>query len=328
MKTFKVSAIAILAAMLATAPASAASLNLGGGNGSLLNLGGSGSGANATVSVDAGGLLDGSAGGSSTSALLDVNASGPGSGDGLLLGDTSATAKVDLGGSTDSGTLLDLFGTGSGPTTASVDVGSSDGIKANVLLDLFGNGTDANAKLTIGTGENVAGLNGTNGDVLIDLFGNGGTSGGSAGNGAVGGGTGSGTGGIGGSGNFGSGNGGTAGSGTVGAHGLQVASIDGKATAKACFTPNVTQIAKLTSRHQYGPAAFSTWASVSSLKIVDIGLCTSAATTITGDPNIGRLQAFINANSTIRAGLAKQGHSPGDVIAVDKSGNTLVLYVI
>ena len=40
-----------------------------------------------------------------------------------------------------------------------------------------------------------------------------------------------------------------------------------------------------------------------------------------------KLQAFVSGSAVIRANLTKAGRSPSDVIAVDKSGNTLVIYV-
>jgi hypothetical protein len=321
-KTLKLSTIALLTAMLAGAPVGAASLNLRGGDASLLSLGGSGT--SSVITLDTGNLLSGSTGGSgSNSTLVDATLGGSGSSEGALLEDATASVKVDLGGSSDSGTLLDLFGDGGDPIVASVNLGASDGTTANVLLDLFGNGSDSSAKLSLDNGQSVGGLSGTDGGAILDLFGNQGPNGGNRGSGTGQEGNGSSTGGIGGSETSGNG---AVGSGT----GLRVASIDAHATAnaKACFSPDTAQIAKLVSRHQYGPATFSAWASVKSLKIINVGLCTRAAATITGEPNIGHLQAFISGNATIRAGLTKQGHSPSDVIAVDKSGNTLVLYVI
>ena len=86
-------------------------------------------------------------------------------------------------------------------------------------------------------------------------------------------------------------------------------------------------MAKLVSRHSYGPATFSAWTGIGNLKIVEIGLCTNSKAQISGTANVGKLQAFIRSNAAIRAGLTKNGHSPNDVIAVDKQGNTLILYV-
>ena len=153
---FRISAIATIAAMLATAPASALTLNLGGdggllgGDGSLLGLGGSGSTTNATVNSGAPG--NGSGG---TDAVVNT---------GLLGNDESPTATVDLGGSGGNRSLLGLFGSGDDPATANVDLGSATGgTDGNVLLDLFGPAggvDDPNARVTLGNGGDGSGVAG------------------------------------------------------------------------------------------------------------------------------------------------------------------------
>jgi len=279
---FKLSTIAIIAAMLITMPASAATINLGGNNGGLVN------------------------------NLLGGNTATP------------ATATVNTGGGTNNGLVNGLLGTGNstnGPTTADVNLGGSNGTQGSALLDLFGTGDNPNAAVTLGNGgDGVAGIGGVgggpDGNVVLDLFGNGdGTGGGSDG----------GAGGIGGAGGngvdlFGNGGG-----------GIQVASIDSTVDT-ACFTPNAQQISKLVNRHMYSPASMSGWAGVTSIKVVEVGLCDDSkaklAATLAGDANIARLQDFIDAHSGLRSGLARKGHSAGDVVAVDRNGNTLVVYVI
>jgi hypothetical protein len=280
---FKLSTIAIIAAMLVTMPASAATVNLGGnGNGGVVN-----------------NLLGGG------------NSNNP-----------AATATVNTGNGSNGG-ALDLLGTTnnpSGPTTANVNLGGTNGTQGNALLDLFGNDDNPNAAVNLGNGGDgvagIGGVGGPDGNVVLDLFGNGD---GSGGNGAGG------NGGIGGDGGngvdlFGNGGG-----------GVRVASIDSTVDT-ACFAPNAQQISKLVNRHVYSPASMSGWAGVTSIKVVQVGLCddskTKLASTLAGDANITRLQDFINAHSGLRSGLARQGHSAGDVVAVDRNGNTLVVYVI
>jgi hypothetical protein len=112
---------------------------------------------------------------------------------------------------------------------------------------------------------------------------------------------------------------------TVGA--VQVASIAG-AAAGNCFTPNAGQQAKLVNRHAYGASTFATWGQVSSVKVVDVGLCGEAGASIAGNGNIVRLQSMIAAQPALRSSLGKLGHTPNDVIGADKSGNTLVVYVM
>jgi len=195
---------------------------------------------------------------------------------------------------------------GNDPTTADINLGGNGGSSGNVLLDLFGDGGGNDANVTLGTeGGSPAGGN----QAAVDLFGNGT---GADGSGGTGGGTG--TGGINGGSTddlFGPAN---------GSGGIKVASLNGNVK---CFTPNATQLAKLTGRHTYGPATFSAWAEMSSVKIVDVGLCNGVGTDISSDPNIAKLQAFVSGSAVIRANLAKAGRSPGDVIAVDKSGSTV-----
>lgn len=298
----KVSALAIAAALLATAPASAVSLNLGGnGSGGLLGLGSSsGTGSTATVNADTNGLLDNGTG----TATVGTN----------LLGgpnDDDATANLNLG-SAGNGGVIDLLGNGSSgtPTTADVNLGGSSGTNGNVLLDLFGDGSsNPNARVDLGNSA-VTGDGST--DAVLDLFG---TSTGSGGDGT---GTGTGTDGNGGVGI------GTPGAATTGT--IAIASLDG--AAKGCFTPNANQVAKLASRHAYVGSTFSSWAGVSQLKVVDIGLCQGAGTAITSQSNVGRLQAFVSDHAALRDGLGKLGHKPADVIAADRSGNVLTVYVM
>jgi hypothetical protein len=290
-----ISAVAISVAMLAVAPASALSVSLGGnGGGGLLNLG---SGGNAAT-VDTGNLLNTDAnGGVLGTSLLGGS------------GNTDATATVDLGG-TGNGQLLDLFGDGNtSPTTASVNLGGGGGTRGDVLLDLFGNGSGNDANVTLGSGRN-AGVATPQSAAVLDLFGPG--SGGDGSNGAT----------------PGSANrdfGGSAGGPAIIAP-VQIASID--AAGANCFTPNSTQAAKLASRHAYDDATFSGWRQASSIKIVDVGLCDGAGAGIASDNNVARLQAFVAAQPTLRNSLGKLGHAPGDVIGVDRTGQTLVVYVM
>jgi len=329
--SLRLSSLAVIAAMLVATPAFAISLNLGGGGnngGSAVSVGGSNAGSGSTVSVDAGNLLGGTGGasgdngkrinlgGTDTGSLLDLGGNGSG---------TDATVDVNLGGTGSNGTLVDLFGNGDQPTTANVNLGGQDGTNANVLLDLFGSGDNPDAKVTLGNGTDaVAGLGGTDGSVIVDLFGNGGT-----GTGAGGGDTSSGTDAFndnGNTGGTGSSGGGLFGTSTGGTGGLKVASIDAK--GGACFTPNGDQMAKLVGRHIYNATTFSSWAHLGQMKIIDVGVCANAAASIKADANVAALQAKLASSPAIRAGLSSKGHSPGDVIAADASGNTLVLYVM
>lgn len=273
MKTsLKISAIAIVAATLLTAPASALTLNLGGtGSGGVLNFGGS----NTDPSVDVltnGTVNDGSPNGTATTNALN-SGNGP------------TTAALDLDGTSGTGdadgnVLLDLFGTGDG-SDATVALGSGNGT-GGAALDLFGNG-----------GGGGSGGPGTGGN--DDLFGPSGTGGGSSGNG-------------------------------LSTGGVRVASLD-NGVGGQCFAPDATQIARLTNRHDYSENMLSSWLTASSVSIINTNLCNGARSSISRDANVARLQAFVSGNAALKSMLAKQGRSPSDVIAVDKKGDTLTVYV-
>jgi hypothetical protein len=268
--SLKTSAIAVIVAMLAVAPASALTLNLGGtGSGGVLNLGGSNT--DPTVDVLTNGTASGAPNGTATTNALNTGG-GP------------TTADINLGGTggtspTNGNVLLDLFGTGGG-NDAAVALGSGNGTDGGAALDLFGTGGG-------GTGE----ANGGSGD---DLFGP-----------------------AGGTGNSG---------GSLTGSNIRIASLDTATNAK-CFAPDATQIARLTSRHDYDALPLSRWIEASSVSIVNTGLCNSARTAISHDPNVARLQSFINGAPALKSMLAKQGRSAGDVIALDRKGSALVVYV-
>jgi hypothetical protein len=295
----RISLIAILAAgLMAPLPAVAATINLGG-DGGLIDLGGGG-----------GGLLGlGGASGTNTSATVDTNNLGNGQTQGVvrtgLLGgpsDDDATATLDLGRA-NSATLLDLFGNGgggNGPTTASLNLGGNNGATGNARLDIFGDGGS-----------------GPNSNVALNLLGTGG------------GGSGTGGGGLGGTGGGGSsGNGGGLFGGPGSASpGTRVASLSGAMTER-CFLPNANQVQTLVSRHAYVQSTFDSWGAVSAVKVVDVGLCPAAAPEIVADANISRLQRHISTHAALREQIGRLGHEPADVIGMDKSGKTLVIYVM
>jgi hypothetical protein len=241
-------------------------------------------------------------------ASINLGGSGGGLlGTGLLSGGTTS-ASVNTAGT---GGLLDLGG-GSSDTSATLTLGGDGTGSSNTLLDLFGNGGDAgNAQVNLGVAE-LGGADtgvGTS-NVTLDLFGN---STGDDGGIGIGGGTPEGGNG-GGSGLFGGGNGTT------------VASLSTSVNTK-CFSPNPAQLATLANRHVYAPSTFNSWQGAATIKVIDAGICNAAAVNIAAQPNIGRLQTFIDANPGLRDQLAQWGHKPGDVIAIDRQGGTLIVYV-
>jgi len=199
---------------------------------------------------------------------------------------------------------------GGGPTSAALNLAGAGGAgdaDGNVLLDLFGTGNGNDAAVALGSG------NGTDGGAALDLFGTGGS------------GSGAGTGGTGGDDLFGPAGGTNGGSGNgLMSNGIRVASLDG---ANSCFAPDATQIARLTNRHDYSAETLSSWVNASTVSIVRTNLCNSARTSIARDANVARLQAFVNGNAALKSFLAKQGRSVDDVIAIDKKGETLTVYV-
>ena len=248
---------------------------------------------------------------------LTVNLGGSGSGGIVNLGgsNTDPTADVLTNGTASgapNGTAkTNALNNGGGPTTADLNLGGTGGTgpsNGNVLLDLFGAGDGNDAAVALGSG------NGTDGGAALDLFGNG--------NGGAGGGSG----GTGGNDDLFGPAGGTGNSDTLSAGNIRIASLDSTANAR-CFAPDATQIARLTNRHDYDAVPLSSWVDASSVSIVNTGLCDSARMKIARDANVARLQTFVDGNAAIKSMLAKQGRSPTDVIALDKKGGTLVVYV-
>ncbi len=75
------------------------------------------------------------------------------------------------------------------------------------------------------------------------------------------------------------------------------------------------------------PATFDSWTGASTIKVIHAGVCGPAAARIDAEANIGRLQTYIGDNPQLRSQLAQWGHAPTDVIAVDRQGKTLLVYV-
>jgi hypothetical protein len=71
----------------------------------------------------------------------------------------------------------------------------------------------------------------------------------------------------------------------------------------------------------------ASWRGATELKIVKIDLCASAKSEIGASANIAALQSYLAANPTFTARLGAKGYSPDDVIAVDRNGKTLTVYV-
>jgi len=232
------------------------------------------------------------------------------------LNNTSSGYRLPGGPSSTTVTLGGSHGGLSVGTSTTVTLGGNGTNDANALVDLFGDGSgtgDAQVSLGgtgLGSGSDV----GVPSNVTLDLFGNG-NSGGSVGTlpGTTGG-------------YDGSGSGSGAGGGVIGGGGTTVASLDSK-IGGSCFTPNASQLAKLAGRHTYDTTTFEGWMGIKAIKVIRAGLCPQAARDVAAQTNIGQLQTFFGSNAALRDQLAKWGHGPGDVIAVDRQGSTLIVYV-
>lgn len=307
------SGIALAVLALAIAPASAQTINLLGGSdsgGVSVDLGGSGSGGTGVdASVGSGSLLGGTGG----------NA--------LNLGGTGDNTQVAVGtGDDQDDVLLTLFGSpGAG------DADGSDFARANILPDGLGGGGADDATVTLfGSGSDGAtttadlfGGGGTGGvgntDVSLDLFGPD-----AGGGGAGGGGTDpTETGSIGNN---------SAGSNAGALPATRVASTVGTNVRAGgnCFAPDETQIAHLIARGSYDASVTASWQAASNVSVVPVNLCPDArsrlAAAIDADANIGRMQAAVATNSAISSEIAPE-YQADDVLAVDRSGNSLTVYV-
>ncbi len=295
-----------------------------------------------------------------TDAVVEADLGG-----GELL-DTGETRRLlDLGST---GDLLDLRGTGDlldlGSTGDLLDLGPGNlldldgGDAEEVALDLGNTKIDADlnpsdndaplARLTLGTGDDgVAGtglLSGTDGTATVgggnaanislgtndDGTGSGGGGSGGDSNGAAGNGGGGSA--VGGGGNSGGGSAGPVGG--NGGSGDDDGDLFAAATTgtTACMTLDAAQLDQLMQRHTYNSATFNSWASARALKIVEVDFCDQAvaqvAAAASSSSNVARLQAFLAAQAKVSAGLRSKGHSAGDVIAADHSGEVLIVYVI
>jgi hypothetical protein len=309
-------------------------IDLGGNGDSLIDLGGDGD----LLEFGGGDLLDlGGSGDLVDLADLDLG-DGPLldlggidlDGDLLDLGETGSIIEfggdgglLDLGGSSDDLVALDF-----GNTTIDADVNLDDGEAplAEVTITTGGDGVAGSGVLpntsgsaTVG-GDGAASVGNSTGDGSGNGNGGNGGSGGSGGHGA-GGGNGSGSGdpvnGTGGQG------GGSGGGSTL--SGLAGAGDD-------CLTLTEAQLEELVRRHAYTRETFNSWAGARSLKVVPVEFCDAemaeVAATVGASDNVARLQAFLAAQSKVRAGLQSRGYSSGDVIAADHSGEVLTVYVI
>jgi hypothetical protein len=189
---------------------------------------------------------------------------------------------------------------GGGSSGGGLNVGVP-GTNSGGTVDLFGNNTDVSAN-TLGGGGNRANVSLGLGGLLNNLFGANGGDGSDGGDGT---------------------GGGNGGQGSA----VRVASFE--SGGNACFMPTRAQLDTLMNRHSYagnlvGPAA--------SIQIVKVPLCAKTQSKITaaiaGNGNLQMLHDKIDASARLTNKLANAGYSSEDVIAVDRQGGKLIVYVL
>lgn len=359
------SGVALAVILLATAPANAFTLSVGG-DGALFSVNESSessSSGGVGVDVGVGGSTDS---GLNVDASLDADLQVDGDASlGLFGGQkklltTGGDNLVTVDTSPDSDALVTLFG---GPEigSAGVDIGLGSGAADGVAVSLFGGsrmgggemkddatsgGTEGAAFASLfGTGKDNSGDAGSIGpseDRMSSAFGTsksdpGGTGVDSMQSGSIA------------SNGPGAGNG-VASAGAGGRPGgstlapapampatiaprvmARVAATTGAQQAKgSCFSPDDQQIANLRARATYDGSVTASWKSAADISIVPINLCPEArarlAAAIKADANIEYLQAAVAADARLNASL-DPSYDPEDVLAVDKAGDELTVYV-
>jgi len=112
--------------------------------------------------------------------------------------------------------------------------------------------------------------------------------------------------------------------------GIVPASFGGaNAGAVGCFMPNAGQMATLFSRHDYA----GNWTQgATRLKVIKVPMCSAAlarvAAAAAGNANVLHLQGTVAGSSWVTGQLAQQGFTGSAVVAADRQGGTLVVYVI
>jgi hypothetical protein len=253
-----------------------------------LNLGGSGDSGSS-----GGNLLGGGGSGGSSGGGLLGGSGGSGGSDGGLLGTGLLANNGGSGGSSGGG----ILGTGLGSNAN----GGLLGTGINTNLDLFGDGgLGVNLGVGVGTGGitpcliNCGGGN-PNGptNIYITLFG----------------------------GNGGNGGGGGSGSGGGNTQLASLAPMGGK-----CFTPNNQQISHLVQSRDYSNAA--SFRRAGQVQVIPVNLCKTARAKINNIlANDGNVAMLRSALSSHRGVMNAVGGDVGSILAAQKNGSTLTVYV-
>lgn len=118
----------------------------------------------------------------------------------------------------------------------------------------------------------------------------------------------------------------------IGGGGVVLASYgegNGDTSGLSCFMPNARQMATLFGRHDYA----GNWTQgVSSIKVVKVPMCPAAlakvAAAAASNPNVLHLQDTLGTSSWATSQLARMGYTGSAVVAADRNGGTMTLYVI
>jgi hypothetical protein len=249
---------------------------------------------------------------------LSVNLGNHGGLLGTGIGATGSTGSGD-------GTNVTIANPPSGASDNAITVNTGNLLgttnPAQVTIDPTGNSTGAGASLFGSDGStdtaNV-GLGST--DLLDGLFGGGGI-------GPIGGTTTGGGGDGGGAGGTGGGDGGTVLGGAGGSGGSGGSILRASLGSGGCITPNSRQIETLLGRHTYTQGMIG---GATDVRIVKVPVCAAAVSRVavaaSDNSNVAGLQGSLNG--AILARIGQSGYTAGDVVAADRSGSTLVVYVL
>ena len=239
--------------------------------------------------------------------LLDVDNSK--SGVSVSVGGSTASApiKADVGGK--------LLGQSNARNTASVGLdlgGVVKNTKAGATVDLLSPARGTGVALSTSTG--ALGGNGLGLDLSVGLPGL------RLSGSGTGGGNGSGNGGTGG----GNGGGGNGGGGTGG--GILIAELG---APDICATPSSARINALLRSQSYD---YSMLAQATRVRIVPVEICLSVRdrlnATLANTASVAQLQQFLSTSSSVERSLSRAGYGLANVVAVDRNGSTLIVYVI
>lgn len=246
----------------------------------------------------------------SAASLLGLVDVGGGSGSGGnsvgVPGVATVTTSSGSSGTSASGSLL-----GGGGSTLNADLSGVLGGNSGASVQLPGTGG------LLGSNDPTGGVVGTVNSTVSGVTGNGGLADTLLGAGLLGGGGGAGTPGAGGGGVPGVRTAGVAGAGGVG--------------ALACVNNQERQILNIAARQVYTRRSFAEWKRAANIQLIPVRLCAAArrdiARAVGMSPNIRAMQGALASDPLISASLSRTRYDAANVLAVEKRGSTLQVYV-